>query len=148
LDERKAKEIVDLLTEKLYSHTHSIGRREARDLIGQEMIKFASEKEEKLMWDLFEQYAAAMCLRQRFNIKEYMAEQLCKEITVNGAFLESEAMSHMFQCVSVITQRPELPPNFQVQVQAGQPIPLIPGFPTQFSVQLIKEGWQLNEGGM
>ncbi|MEW6231628.1 MAG: hypothetical protein AB1566_04855, partial [Chloroflexota bacterium] len=148
LDDKKAKKIVDALTEKLYSHTHAIGRQEAQQLIGADIVKFASEEEERLIWDLFEEYAAAMSLRQRFNIKEFMGEQLQREITVNGAFLESANMSHIFQCTSVITQRSELPPNFQVQVQAGQPIPLIPGFPTQFNIELIREGWQPNEGGV
>jgi ClpP class serine protease len=148
LGDKKAKEVVDVLTEKLYSHTHAIGRQEARELVDADIVKFASEEEERLMWDLFEEYATLMSLRQRFNIKEYMGKQVQREITVNGAFLESENMPHLFQCASVITQRSELPPNFQVQVQVGQPIPLIPGFPTQFSVELIREGWQLNEGGV
>ncbi len=147
LDAKKIKEVVDVLTEKLYSHTHAFGRREAQELFGAAIVKFASEEEESLMWNLFEEYAAVMNLRQRFNIKEYMGEQVQREITVNGAFIESVDMSHIFQCASVITQRSELPPNFQVQVQMGQPIPLIPGFPTQFSVELIREGWQPNEGG-
>ena len=148
LDAKKVKEVVDVLTEKLSSHTHAIGRREAQELMGAEVVKFASEEEERLMWDLFEEYATVMNLRQRFNIKEYMGEQIQREITVNGAFVDSEKMSHIFRCASVITQRSELPPNFQVQVQMGQPIPLIPGYPTQFSLELIREGWQLNEGGL
>lgn len=148
LDDKKTSEIVDTLTEKLYSHTHAIGRKEAQKLMGPDIVKFPSEEEERLMWDLFEEYARAMNLRQRFNIKEYMGDALRREITVTGAFLESEGMSHVFQCTSAITQRSELPPNFQVQVQVGQPIPLMPGFPTQFGVELIEEVWKLNEGGI
>lgn len=148
LNDKKVDEIVDTLTEKRYSHTYSIGRREAQEIIGDNIIKFATLAEEKLMWSLFEEYAETMSLRDRFNISDYMGNELRKDITVNGAFLESKKLSHTFQCTSVIRQQSVLPPNFQVQVQAGQPIPLIPGFPTAFNVELIKEGWQVNKGGV
>jgi len=147
IDEKEANEIVDTLTEKLYSHTHAIGRREAQQLLGPDIVKFASQEEEGMLWAMFEEYAGTMNLRERFNIREFMGDELKKEISVSGAFLESEKMSHVFECTSTITQRSELPPNFQVQVQAGQAVPLIPGFPRQFSVDLIREGWKSNEGG-
>jgi len=145
---KKADEIVDILTEKLFSHAHAIGRREAQELLGSEIVDYASKEEERGMWELFEQYAQALSLRTRFNLKEYMGDQVQREITVTGAFLESDSMSHIFQCTSIINQRSELPPNFQIQVQAGQPIPLIAGFPTTFNIRFLSEGWKNNEEGI
>lgn len=148
VDDKKADEIVDVLTEKLYSHSHAIGRREAQSLLDSTLVKFPSDEESQLMWELFEQYAEVLALRERFNIKEYMGGQNQRDITVIGAFLESEDMSHIFECTSMIYQRSELPSNFQIQVQAGQPIPLIPGFPTGFNIELVSEGWKSNERGV
>jgi hypothetical protein len=147
LGDDQITKIVDTLTEQLYSHTHSIGRDEARTILGEQVLLFADDEEDNLMWDLFEEYAELMLLRERFNVKEYMSNDISKEVKVTGAVLESENLSHLFNCTSNIIQHSELPPNFQVQLQAGQPIPLIPGFPVQFSVELIKEGWEINKEG-
>lgn len=147
LGDDQIKKIVDTLTEQLYSHTHSIGREEARNILDEQVLLFADDEEDNLMWGLFEEYAELMLLRERFNIKEYIGNDLSKEIKITGAVLESKNLSHLFNCTSNIIQRSELPPNFQVQMQAGQPLPLIPGFPIQFNVELIKEGWEMNEEG-
>lgn len=148
VDAKKADEIVDTLTEKLYSHTHALGRREAQALLSSDLVKVPSDEESRLMWELFDQYAQVLNLRERFNIKGFIGNQTQKEIMVTGAFLESENMSRIFQCTSMIYQRSELPPNFQIQVQPGQPVPLLPGFPTGFNVELVSEGWKINEEGI
>ncbi|GAI02427.1 unnamed protein product [marine sediment metagenome] len=148
MDAKKVDEIVDTLTEKLYSHTHALGRREAQALLSSDLVKTPSDEESRLMWELFDQYAQVLNLRERFNIKEFMGDQPQREIVVTGAFVESENMSRIFQCTSVIHQRSELPPNFQIQVQPGQPVPLLPGFPIRFDVELVSEGWKINEEGI
>lgn len=147
LGDDQINKIVDTLTEQLYSHTHSIGKDEARIILGEQVLLFADDDEDNLMWDLFEEYTKLMSLRERFNINEYMGNDLSKEIKITGAVLESEDLSHLYSCTSNIIQRSELPPNFQIQMQPGQPIPLIPGFPVNYNIQLIREGWEVNEEG-
>ncbi len=54
-DRNKASEIVDILTQKLYSHQHLIPRKEARDIIGLN-VRYASGQLESLMMNLYYEY--------------------------------------------------------------------------------------------
>jgi hypothetical protein len=143
---KKITSIVKTLTEELYSHVHYINRREAADIIGKEIVKFCSDEEEKLLWALFNDYVQAMKLDERFNIKEYMGNDPQKDVDLAGGFLDSGELSHVFMTKNKLTQRSKLPPNLQVQMQPGQILPLFPGFPVEIDIELLLEGWRINDG--
>ncbi len=147
LSAEKTKLIVNTLTEKVTSHTHAIDRHQAQKLLGTDILKFTSDEEEKMVWSLFDDYANTMLLKEKFNIRQFMGDTPVKELSVCGAFVETEHISQVYECISSITQRSDLPPNYQVQIQAGQNIPFIPGFPRQNIIELVWEGWKNNEGG-
>ena len=136
----KIEDIVSALTEKFYSHAHAINRNEAKLLMGR-IVKDADNDEEKLMWGLFEDFADETKLREKFSIKEFMGNDIEKDMTVDGAFIESEAMGHVFRTKVKILQRSALPPNVQIQMQPGQAVPLLPGYPTEQATQIISQGW-------
>lgn len=62
LDEEKISTIIETLTEKIYSHGHAIGRREAKD-IGLP-VEYPNNDLEELMWNLYLKYEAFLELRE------------------------------------------------------------------------------------
>ena len=146
-DKQRIETIVDTLTVKLYSHHHIIGREEAISFMGEDLVKVPSADEEQAMWDLFEHYAEGLELRTRFNLLEFLGDEVQREIVVTGGYMESENLGHVFRCNSILSAISQFPPNVQVQVPPGQPIPRIPGFPVAMIVQPVWERWERNEGG-
>ncbi len=61
----RVQDIVDNLTEKFFSHSYMISRREAKESI-KLPIKYSSKKLEKVMWDLYEIYAHQLVLGKPF----------------------------------------------------------------------------------
>jgi hypothetical protein len=143
---KKIEDIKKTLTSELYSHVHYINRQEAKKILGKEIVKFCSDDEETMLWNLFSDYAKTLELSKLFNIKEYMGTDTSKEIEIVGGFIDSINLSYACVARSKLTQRSKLPPNMQVQIQPGQPIPIIPGFPVEFEGELISGGWRLNDG--
>jgi len=143
---KKIDSIIKVLTEDLYSHVHYINRREAIKILGPEIVKFCSDDEEKVLWELFNDYALAMKLNERFNIKEFMGVDLSKDLELAGGFIDSSDNSHIFLTKHKLTQRSKLPANMQVQLQPGQALPLLSGFPIEIEGELISEGWKANDG--
>lgn len=143
---KKINSIIKVLTEELYSHVHYINRREAIKILGPEIVKYCSDDEERILWELFSDYAFATQLNERFNIKKYMGEDLSKELKLTGGFIDSTESSHVFFTKHKLTQRSKLPTNMQVQMQPGQSLPLFPGFPIEIDIELISEGWRTNDG--
>lgn len=146
-DKQRIETIIDTLTVRLFSHHHVIGREESLSFMGEDFVKVPSKEEEQAMWDLFEHYAEALELRSRFNMLEYLGDEVQREIVVNGAYMESENLAHVFRCKSILSATSQLPPNIQVQVAPGEPIPRVPGFPLAMTVQPVWQRWELNEGG-
>lgn len=62
LDEKKISTIIETLTEKIYSHGHAIGRREAKD-IGLP-VEYPDDDLENLMWNLYLKYENFLKLRE------------------------------------------------------------------------------------
>ena len=144
----KIKSIVDTLTQGRYSHTDILNRREARTLLGENMVKFADEAEQSLMWNLLEEYADAISLLETFILQNELGDNQQSEIKVIGAFIETEKTSYIFRSICQVTQRSALPPGFQVNLQPGKLMPLMPGFPSEVHVDLRGIGWVKNEEGI
>jgi hypothetical protein len=94
-NEAKVTQIVEIMTEKLYTHTHFINRREARKIIGLN-VRDPERKVEKLMWDLFQNYAADMQLYEPFDLNMFVGDETYKEGVAKGAFIESSEMKDVW----------------------------------------------------
>jgi len=80
--------IVDYLTEKLYAHNHMIARREAVEEIGLP-VAYAFDELDDLMWELHEDLASELKLRDPFNPSDiYRGERT--EFEVASGIVESE----------------------------------------------------------
>jgi hypothetical protein len=147
-NEGKAKidPIIKALTEELYSHVHSVSRREAITLMG-DWVRAPSKDEAPLIWDLFNSYSEAINLRQKFQLPEFMGDNQTSDLSVVGGFIESMEISHIYTTDLKLIQRPNLPPNVQMQIAPGAPIPLVPGFSRSYEFSPQRMGWKINERG-
>ncbi|MBI4321619.1 MAG: hypothetical protein HY675_24250 [Chloroflexi bacterium] len=140
--------IVNLLTQERFSHTDILNRQEAKKLLGQDRVSFPSDAEQDLMWALYEEYSNALSLNQPFSLSVEMGNRQQAQITVVGAFIETEQISYVYRSVSQVTKRSVLLPGYQLAIQPGQLIPMIPGFPTEFNVDIEDLRWVDNTEGV
>ncbi|MBC8262635.1 MAG: hypothetical protein H8E47_00735 [Anaerolineales bacterium] len=144
-DEEKARieQIVDQLTKSLYSHTHALNRKEAKEILGEDLVVEATEEEQKLLWQLYEEYAQALQLRETFCADSLVvSNQPQQELTINGGFIETEKQSLVFRSRCRISLSSNIPQGVQIQIPPGQPMPLIPGLPVNIDVKVLSIGWE------
>lgn len=120
-DGDQLKRIVDNLTEKLYAHNHMISRREAAEEIGLPVVH-ATDEEEELMWELYQQYADEMQLGEPFSPME-MLEGDSTEFEVISGLVESVERTDAFVFNGIVERRDYPEPN-------------------QVNVSIWKQGWQ------
>jgi len=141
------KRIVEALTKEFYSHVHAISRQEASTLMG-EWVRFPTEEESIIIWEIFDAYADFFQLNEKYILAEEMGDEPVKEINVLGGAIESTVKSHLYTTPIKVGQRPNLPPNVQVQVPPGQPIPLGPWPSRLYDFGIFGGCWRENEEGV
>lgn len=139
-EDSQIKNIVTTLTEEFSSHTHAINRGEAQKVLGERIVKFASEQEERFLWDLWSDYEEELKLKEPFSIAQEVG-RTAKDITLTGGFIESENLSHIFQVESHVIPVPQVPSNIQIQIPAEKPF-IHPSFPIQYSIEQKFAGWK------
>ena len=96
--EEKINEIVDSLTEKLYSHQYFIGRKEAREDLEIKTVARADDELSRLMTELFEEYKKEMKLGELWNPEIELGEnQVLNKKDYKIAFVESVHDSNCFE---------------------------------------------------
>jgi len=122
LDEEKISTIIETLTEKIYSHGHAIGRREAKD-IGLP-VEYPDDALENLMWELYIRYEKFLNLREPIypeivlkNKDSYQMEN------VPIAVIESLKKLHIFKTNILLKKRRSIPSNPQINVNLGLHLP-------------------------
>jgi|SRR5437588_46222 len=97
LEEKQIQEIVQNLSEKLYSHQHVINRKEAKDLIGfGDIISYSSSTDENLIDEIFDEYSKKLQLSEDFNPVEFLGAEMEKDLELKRALIESEALKNSF----------------------------------------------------
>jgi hypothetical protein len=144
---RDFERIIERLTEKFYSHVHAISRDEAREVLG-DWVNEPNGEVAGGIWDLYRAYAEDLDLDTPFSLREFMGDDQTRELTVTGAFLETTETSHLYQTEMRAIQRPNLPEGMQVQVQPGQPIPLVDWATRSFDLDVKRSGWEENDEGV
>lgn len=142
-DSKKTQKIIKGLAEEFYSHIHAISRKEAIELLG-DWVRAPTMDEAPLITELFESYAGTLELRNKFSLPEYMADQPLRELPVLGGFLESTDLSHVVATQLKVGQRPQLPPNVQMQVVPGSPVPLAQFVGRLYDHGVQNFGWRVN----
>jgi len=140
----RVDEIINKLTQKLYSHLHAINRTEAKD-IGLDVVD-ASTDEDRLIWSIYEDYAKEVDLDKQFLIRGVLGTKLESELTLKGGFIETSECSYAYQTKLKLTQASVLPDKILEGVMAGRqkkPTDLVPGLPVQVEVAPLQSGWAL-----
>jgi hypothetical protein len=134
--------IVATLAEKVYTHGHAIGRREAKEL-GLPVIE-PSEKVSNAMWELLEQYEQDMKLQDPVDPAAVTASQDVYNEGVVLAVVESSAHCHEFQAQLDVRAKRQIPQNLTVQMNLNLQIdPALAGQPAQQQLQnLLQQAQQ------
>jgi len=122
LDEAKINSIVETLTEKMYSHGHAIGRREAEE-IGLPVLIPSQELEDDL-WKLYLEYEKVLQLNEPIDPLVRLANKETEHFTdIPIAVIESENKSHIFKSQLDVKKRRQIPANAQINVNLNLSLP-------------------------
>lgn len=138
---RDLDEAIEALTTRFYSHLHMINSHEAREILGEAQVEFASAELARLLDELLRSFEDDFKLRSPFFLNAHLGEDREKEARFIGGAVESKAWSYLFETSAKLRQHSALPANVQLQLPAGQPMPLIPGLPREYQVQVTSQGW-------
>jgi hypothetical protein len=122
LEEAKINSIIETLTEKIYSHGHAIGRREALE-IGLP-VEVPDGKLETILWKLYLEYEKELKLNEPIDplvILSGKEEEHLAEIPI--AIIESESKLHVFKTQIDLKRRRQIPPNPQINLNVGLNLP-------------------------
>ena len=145
---KQVRRIVNALTQGRYSHTDILNRKEAKVLLGDEMLKFSTEDEQRLMYALYDSYADSISMLKPFGIDSEIGNTSEEKLTNIGSFIETENKSFIYRSVCTLYRMSDLPPNYNIQIQPGQGLPIIPGLPVKMSMTVNELGWAINEEGI
>ena len=133
--QKKARDrITSMLTRELGSHDYLIGRTEAKERLGLNVIDVPRELDVDIMY-LFNQYQSLLHLREPYNPEGFLGEKTSLTGTFDRAIIESGELTHVFRTTKRVQR-------FQIQ-QPGLPIPVsVPGVQEMVSF----EGWVNDQG--
>ncbi|MEW6078133.1 MAG: hypothetical protein AB1724_10000 [Thermodesulfobacteriota bacterium] len=156
--------IIKQLTVEPYSHLHMISRKEALKILGKDRITSASAQLEKKVDELLRIYEEDFQLRDSFFLSEFFKKSekpennqaggqekeannssLSKDFRFAGGVVESTKCGYIFITKGTITPFSKIPNNVNVQLPPGQPMPLIPGAPIGYNIEISSQRWQRNK---
>lgn len=95
--ERQAKEIIDNLVQKLFSHDHLISRKEAKCIGFDNLIEYPNKETETAITNLFKNYSKMLELENDFNPVSEIGKVDKKEIDLTRAVVHSKNVKYSFQ---------------------------------------------------
>ena len=140
MEEEKLQSIIETLTEKIYSHGHAIGRKEAKD-IGLP-IDSADDKMEELMWKLYLEYENFLQLNSPIYPEIELSNQENKTLNnIPIAVIESAKKLHIFKHNIQINKNRQMPssPQININVNLGLPPDIKPNQIPQRAKQILQE---------
>lgn len=120
LEKSQAKQIIGNLTEKLFSHQHLVGRREAKYTVGfKNTVDYATPEEEKLIKECFDYYKNEIQLTSIFKPGDMLQGNSRKTITIKRAIVESSIVQDAFLTDYIIerVQDPNAPKPYSIRVK-------------------------------
>ena len=126
MDEEKINSVIETLTEKIYSHGHGIGRKEAKD-IGLPII-FPDDKTENSIWQLYLKYEDFLKLSDPIYPEIELAEDENKILeNLPVAVIESVKKLHIHKANVDLRKNRKVPPSPQINLNVNLQLP--PGIP-------------------
>ncbi len=124
IDEDRIGTIIDALTEKMYSHGHAIGRREAAEL-GLSVDK-PDDILETLIWRLYQEYEILLKLDEPIDPEELLITKNKEEHSEENialAVIESVPRLDVFEISSIFRRKRQIPPNPQININLNLGLP-------------------------
>lgn len=143
--EEAQNRIVSDLASRFNSHVHMINRHEAKEILGEQRVKFADAKLSAAMDALYGQYKKDYDLWKPYFLADKMGNAKNKEFRFVGGAVESATWSYLFDTKLNVSQSSVIPGNVQVQIPPGQPMPIVAGLPKHYQIEVISQGWTRNE---
>ncbi len=142
---RDIKKIISALTVETCSHLHMIDRKEAVEILGNEKVSFSSDALEVKLDSLLKSYEDDFQLRSPLFGSRLLGTKSSDTFRFAGSIVESRHWGYLFETKGTISQFSKIPPGVQVQIPPGQIMPLIPGLPKEFSLEVSEQRWKYNE---
>lgn len=123
-EETRINGIIEALTEKIYSHGHAIGRKEATEL-GLPVVNPAPDLEKDL-WSLYQEYEDFLKLNNPLDFEETLLGANADEKRIDGialAVIESVQEANVFETNGIIKRRRQVPPNPQFNLNVSLNVP-------------------------
>ncbi len=139
--------IIDKLASEFYSHVHAISRHEAKEILGDEEVTFASEELETCLDKILRSYELTFKLREQYILKGELGNNSATDVSYIGGVFESENRSYIFKTKGTWFQVPKFPAGVQINIPAGNTLPVIPGLPVDYRFDIKFQDWTLNVGG-
>lgn len=124
IEESKITTIIESLTEKMYSHGHAIGRKEAAET--GLPVDMPDDSLETLMWALYKEYETVLQLNEPVDAEELLIRVNKDEHTeeqIPIAIIESLPKLHVFDINSVFRRKRQVPPNSQININLNLGLP-------------------------
>ena len=122
VDEERMNAIIEILTEKMYSHGHSIGRAEAKD-IGLK-IQYPDSSTEDLIWRLYLLYEEHLKLNEPVDPELELGDDEEKQIdNMEIALIESVQKLHIFKTNVKLKKERQVPPSPNVNINMNLQLP-------------------------
>lgn len=122
MDEEKINTIVETLTEKIYSHGHGIGRKEAQD-IGLPVISIDGKLEE-LIWQLYLKYEDLLKLTDPVYPEIELGEDENKILeALPVAIMESVKKLHIYKANIDLKKNRKVPSSPQINLNVNLQLP-------------------------
>lgn len=122
LDEAKINSIIETLTEKIYSHGHAVGRKEAHE-IGLP-VEIPIDELETAIWALYLEYEKILKLNEPIDPLVTLSGKETEHLMETPiAIIESEDKLHIFNTQIDIKRKRQVPPNPQINVNVGLNLP-------------------------
>ncbi|HOV34127.1 MAG TPA: hypothetical protein PLX23_12280 [Candidatus Hydrogenedens sp.] len=140
IDEAKINSIIETLTEKIYSHGHAIGRKEAQE-IGLP-IEIPEELLESSLWDLYLEYEEFLKLNEPLDPLVELGDK--EEQHLEGiplTIIESENKTHVFTTRIDFKRKRQMPSTPQININLGLSLPpdIKPNEISQQSQQILQQ---------
>jgi len=115
LEEEQIENMVEKLTEKLFSHQHIINRKEAKDVVGfGDIVQYSSKEEEKLMNEILKYYQDNLEISKTFNPTALLGNDVEKEYSLIRAVIHSSKQENNFVSKYKIIKAPS--PKGQIAI--------------------------------
>lgn len=122
IDEEKINTIIETLTEKIYSHGHAIGRKEAKD-IGLPIIS-PDENTEDLLWQLYLRYEDFLKLNDPIHPEVELRSDERKILeNLPIAVIESGKKLHIFEANVELRKNRKVPSSPQINLNINLQLP-------------------------